>query len=172
MPSADQFCVSGFRISIVRKPAFEAVGYTTFVRLDGTSIYAFIRGLTDSGQMKKLSSTLETPQQIWVCLSGKEGRRDADCRCTVCVERTPAHDLSNFSEEELFTLHVPASAWAIFEVGAEQTPDELHRVGVYNMIGEIGCRYNHKVGLHFDNQHEWEPGKTMYFLLPVTFAGE
>jgi predicted transcriptional regulator YdeE len=172
MPSAEEFHVRGFRISIVRKPAFEAVGYTTFVRLDGTSIGAFIRALTDGGQMQKLSSTLQAPQQVWVCLSGNEGRRDADCRCTACVERTPAHDFSDFAEGELFVLHVPASAWAVFEVGTEQTPRELHHVGVYNMIGEIGCSFNHTVGLHFDNQHEWKPGKTMHFLLPVTFARE
>jgi len=24
-----------------------------------------------------------------------------------------------------------------------------------------------KIRLHFDNEHEWEPGKTMRFLLPV-----
>ena len=172
MPSAEEFYVRGFRISIIRKPAFEAVGYTTFVRLDGTSIAAFIRALTDGGHMQKLSSTLQAPQQVWVCLSGKEGRRDADCRCTVCVVRTPAHDFSGFAEEELFVLHVPASAWAVFEVGPEQTPSELHRIGVYNMIGEIGLGFNDEVGLHFDNQHEWEPGKTMHFLLPVTVPGE
>ena len=172
MHSTKEFCVRGFQISIVRKPAFEVVGYTTFVRLDGTSISAFIQALTDGGQMQKLSSTLQAPQQVWVCLSGNEGRRDADCRCTVCVERTPAHNFSDFAEEELFAHHVPASAWAVFEVGAEQTPSELHSVGVYKMIGEIGCKYNHKVGLHFDNEHEWESGKTMQFLLPVIFTAE
>jgi hypothetical protein len=172
MASSEELCVRGFRVSIIRRPAFEAVGYTTFARLDGSSIGAFIQELTDDGRMQKLASTLPAPQQIWVCLSGKEGRRDADCRCTVCVERTPAHDLSGFAGEELFTLHVPASAWAVFEVGPGQTPTELHREGVYEMVGEIGCRFNHRVGLHFDNQHEWEPGKTMHFLLPVTLAGE
>ena len=172
MHSTKEFCVEGFRISIVRKPAFEAVGITKFVRLDGTSIAAFILSLTDGGQMQKLSSTLRATQQVWVCLSGNEGRTDSDCRCTVCVERTPAHDFAEFAGEELFVLHVPASVWAVFEVDAEQTPSELHRAGVYKMIGEIGCKYNNEVGLHFDNEHEWEPGKTMRFLLPVTFAGE
>ncbi len=172
MSSAEEFNVKGFRVSIVSKPAFEAVGYTTFARLDGTAIGAFIQALTDAGQLQRLSSTLQAPQQIWVCLSGSEGHRDADCRCTVCVERTPAHDFSNFSEEELFVLHVPASAWAVFEVGPGQTPTELHQAGVYELVGEIGYRFSHRVGLHFDNQHEWEPGKTMRFLLPVIPAGQ
>lgn len=172
MHSTEEFNVGGFRISIVRKPAFEAIGYTKFVRLDGAAIAAFIRALTESGRMQKLSSTLETPQQVWVCLSGSGGRPDADCRCTVCVARTPEHELSDLTGEGLFTLHVPASAWAVFEVGPEQTPTELHRAGVYSMISEIGCRFNAEVGLHFDNEHECEPGKTMRFLLPVTLAGE
>ena len=172
MHSTEEFNVKGFRISIVRKPAFEAVGYTTFLRLDGTSISAFIQTLTEDGQMQKLSSTLQESQQVWVCLAGKEGHRDVDCRCTVCVEETPAHDFSGFEEEELFSFEVPASAWAVLEVGAEQTPSELHSLNVFKMVGEIGCNFNNKIGLHFDNEHEWEPGKTMRFLLPVTIAAE
>lgn len=172
MESAGELHVRGFRVSVVWKPAFEAVGFTTFVRLDGASIYAFVRALTDAGQMAQLASTLATPQQVWVCLSGNDGRPDADCRCTVCVERSAAHDFSSFTEEELFALQVPESEWAIFEVGADQTPDELHRAGVYNMIGEIGYGLNRNIGLHFDNQHEWEPGRTMHFLLPVVSLAE
>ena len=172
MRSIKEFNVKGFRISIVRKPAFNAVGYTAFVRLDGSTIGAFIQALTDGGQMQKLTSTLQAPQPVWVCLAGNEGRRDADCRCTVCVERTPAHDFSEFAVEELFSFHVPASEWAVFEVGTEQTPSKLHSLNVYKMVGEIGYRHNRKIGLHFDNEHEWEPGKTMRFLLPVTIAVE
>ena len=168
----DEFHVRGFRVTIIRKAAYEAVGYTRSLRLDGSSISAFIRALTDGGQMQKLPSTLQTPQQVWVCLSSKEGNRDADCRCTVCVERSLEHDLSGFGEDELFTLLVPASAWAEFEVGAQQTPSELHSAGVYKMVDEIGFTYNRKIGLHFDNEHEWEPGGAMRFLLPVTLAAE
>jgi hypothetical protein len=36
------------------------------------------------------------------------------------------------------------------------------------MIIETGYKWNSKIGLHFDNEHEWEPGKKMHFLLPVT----
>ena len=170
MHTTEEFNVNGFKVSIVRKPAFEAVGYTKFVRLDGNAIGAFIQTLKDDGKMQRLASTLRESQQVWVCLSGKEGNRDADCRCTVCVERTPERDFSGFTEEELFTLPVPASAWAVFEVGAEQTPSELHELNVYKMVGEIGYTHNRKIGLHFDNEHEWEPGTTMHFLLPVTHA--
>jgi 2-oxoisovalerate dehydrogenase E1 component len=159
--------VSGFKIAIVQKPAFEAVGFTTFVNLDGVSIPSFVRGLTESGRIRRLAATLDGPQQIWVCLSGEGECPEADCRCTVCVERTPEHDFSSLDGDELFTLHVPASAWAVFEVGVGQSPSELHRADVYRMVGEIGYAFNHEVGLHFDNEHEWQPGKTMRFLLPV-----
>lgn len=161
--------VNGFKIVIINKPDFTVVGYTRPVNLDGSSIGVFIKELTANGQLDKLTATLPTPQQVWVCLSD-EGYLGCDCRCTVCVEKTDTHDLSRFKEGELFSLQVPASDWADFEVNEEQHPTDLHRYGVYNMVGEIGYDFNSGIGLHFDNEHAWEPGKKMHFLLPVICA--
>ena len=170
MTSPKEYNVRGFKVTVAGKPAFEAVGFTRFVRLDGKAIAAFLKELADSGLMDKLAATLDAPQQVWVCLSDNEGRSDADCRCTVSVVKSGRHDFSRFAEGELFTLRVPESLWADFELGRGQTSTDLHRAGVYNLVGEIGYRFNGAVGLHFDNEHE-EADKTMHFLLPVVEAG-
>ena len=162
----NEFCVNGFKITVTPKPPFEAIGYTGPVKLDGCSIRLFIKQLTESGKLGKLAATLQPAAQVWVCLSD-EGYEGFDCRCTVCVEKTEQHSFSQFEAGELFTLHVPASEWADFELDEEQNPADLHRTGVYGMVGEIGYQFNGEVGLHFDNEHEWEPGRTMHFLLPV-----
>lgn len=167
MNEISETIVRGFKVRIIEKCAFEAAGFSTFARLDGASISSFIRRLTGNGDMDKLASTLNIPQQIWVCLSGNEGQPNVDCRCTVCVERTDEHDFTLLSDNELLTLQIPPSTWAVFEVGADQSPTELYRAGVYDMIGKIGYAFNDVVGLHFDNEHEWKPGKSMCFMLPV-----
>ena len=162
----NEFYVNGFKITVIAKPSFEVVGYTSPVNLDGCSIRLFIKQLTESGKLGKLAATLQSTAQIWVCLSD-EGYEGFDCRCTVCLEKTEQHSFSQFEAGELFRLHVPTSEWADFELNEEQNPTDLHRFGVYDMAREIGYQFNSTVGLHFDNEHEWEPGKKMHFLLPV-----
>ena len=120
-----EFNINGVKTIIINKPDFDIIGYTRLVNLNGSSIAKFIEELNETGQMKNLSKTLQTPQQIWVCLSGA-GNSEFDCRCTVCVEKTKAHDFSRIEENELFTLSAPASEWADFEIGENQSPTELH----------------------------------------------
>ena len=175
-----EFDVKGFKTTIVHKPDFCVVGYTRPVNLDGSSIGQFIKELTEKGQISKLLESSQEPQQVWVCLSDVNCADSSticevcdlsctgfDTRCTVCVEKTVNHDLSEFNEGELFMLSIPASRWAVFEVNEEQNSADLHRFDVYMMVGEIGYKFNEKIRLHFDNEHEWEPGKRMHFLLPV-----
>ena len=166
----ENFTVNGFNVSIEKRPSFNIIGFTKFVKLDGKSIAAFLNELTETGNIKKLLQTSKKTQQIWVCLSGNEGRADADCRCTVCVEQDENQNFSSFSENELFSLHAPESDWAVFEVNEHQSPAELHKNDVYKMIAEIGYKFNFDVGFHLDNEHDWKPGKTMKFLLPVLKA--
>ena len=161
------FSLYGFQINIIQKSAFKAIGFTRFVKLDGRSIGVFLNELETSGKIKQLFETFNSPQQFWVCLSGNEGNNDYDCRCTVCIFPTEKHNLSNILEKELFTINIPESYWADFIVGPDKTPKELHSHGVYEMVGEIGYKFNNKIGLHFDNEHEFESKRSMHFLLPV-----
>ena len=158
-----EFTVNGFKITILEKMAFKAIGLTKFVRLDGNSIGLFINEITLNGELNKLKKTLGDPQQIWVCLSGNEGNANTDCRCTVCIIKTEKHNFSEFQEDELYTLDVPMSEWAEFEVNEKQSPTELHQNDVYKIIKETGYKWNSKIGLHFDNEHEWKPEKKCIF---------
>ena len=162
------FTVQGYHITICKKPAFYVTGFTTFAKEDGVSIAAFLRQLQADGRLSHLSQLCLGPQQVWVCLSGNENRPDADFRCTVCVERPEPPVRAQLAGHDLFTLYAPESKWADFTLAPVQSPRELHAIGVYAMIAEIGYCFNGKVGFHLDNEHEWTPGKTMHFLLPVT----
>jgi len=178
--SGKVFNAKGFKITIIKKTSFDAVGFSRPVNFEDGSIGLFLDELAENGQMKKLAETLRTPQQIWVCLSGANcgdyGKclvcdsscKGFDVRCTVCVEKTENHDFSQFNENELFTLRIPASEWADFEMGEGQSFTELHKNDVYKLVGEIGYEWNEKIGLHFDNEHEESiPNKKLCFLLPV-----
>jgi hypothetical protein len=162
-----EFCVSGFKVTIIQKPAFEVIGFSKFVHLDGVSIAKFLDELKRNGQYNKLEKTLDVPQQIWVCLSGNEGQPDADCRCTVCVEKTDENNFSQFTENELYRINVTESQWADFEINKNQTSTEFHKIGNYGMLKQIGYEFNNKVGLHFDNEHEEYLGGGMHFITPV-----
>jgi predicted transcriptional regulator YdeE len=165
----NEFWVNGFKITILNKPAFKAIGLSKFMYCsDGHSIGDFLNEIKNNGQLNKLEKTINYPQQVWVSLSDNEGTPNSDCRCTVCIFETEKHDFSQFEKNELFSFDIPASEWADYEVNEKQSPTELHQGDVYKMIGETGYKFNQKVGLHFDNEHEWEPGKKMHFLLPVT----
>lgn len=174
--NTNAFDVKGFKIIIEHKTAFEAIGFSKFIRFgEGPdSIGTFLGELSKSGKMKKLADTLNTPQQIWVCLGsspGTEANSDFDCRCTVCVMKSEKHDFSQLVNEDLYTLRAPESEWADYELSAGQSFEDLHKNDVYKMIQEIGYKFNGKVGFHFDNEHEESlPNKGLHFLLPVRLA--
>ncbi len=175
--NTNKISVDGINLTIIKKPAFEMIGYKEPANLGDGSIGLFIRQLTESGKMKKLSETLSKPQQIWVCL--------ADCQscgrgcsgfhvcCRVCVEKTDGHDFSKFSDQEVSAFSLPASEWVLYEADSQAAVGNLHRTGVYELVKEIGYKWNDSIRLHFDNEHEcysegiWISGKTYYFLLPV-----
>jgi len=178
--SVNVFNVKGFKITIIEKTGFDAVGFTRPVNFSDGSIGLFLYELSENGQMKNLLETLQTPQQIWVCLSGANCGDSGNClicdsscagfdaRCTVCVEKTENHDFSLLNKNELFTLRMPASEWTDYELVEGQSFTDLHKNGVYEMVNEIGYEWNNKIGLHFDNEHEESlPKKGLHFLLPV-----
>lgn len=172
--------IKGIQLTIVKKPEFEMVGYKTPANLGDGSIVRFISQLEESGKMKKLSETLLTPQQIWVCLSDCQacglGCFGYHVCCRVCIEKTKNHDFSKFADDEIYTFSLPASEWVIYETNSQSATEELHRIGVYELVKEIGYKWNESIRLHFDNEHEcliggnWVPGKTYRFLLPVVPA--
>lgn len=173
----EKVSVKGVKRTIVKKPEFEMIGYKKPINFGDGSIALFLSQLEESGKMKKLSETLSTPQQIWVCLSDCQscglGCSGYHACCRVCVEKTKNHDFSKFADKELFSFSVPASEWVIYETNTKTATEDLHKVGVYELVKEIGYKWNESIRLHFDNEHEcrigdkWVPGKVYRFLLPV-----
>lgn len=173
----NQFTVKGVNLTLIKKSEFEMVGFKSPVNFGDGSIGMFISQLVESGKMKKLSETLSTPQQIWVCLSDCQscglGCSGFQVCCRVCVEKTEKHDFSKFTDNEISSFTLPASEWVVYETNSKLATDRLHEAGVYELVKEIGYKWNESIRLHFDNEHEcyiddeWVPGKTYYFLLPV-----
>lgn len=173
----NEYNVKGVKLTIIQKPAFEMVGYKRPANLGDGSIGAFIQQLNKDGNISKLERTLASPQQIWVCLSDCQSC-GLNCSgfqvCTrVCVEKTENHNFSEFADDELSSLHLAASEWVLYETNDKQATDDLHEVGVYEFVKQIGYKWNESIRLHFDNGHEidhdgeWIFDKPYHFLLPV-----
>lgn len=175
-----EFHIDGVKLTIIKKPAFEMVGFKKPVHLGDGSISLFIHQLTESGEIKKLLDTLPSPQQIWVCLSDCQscdrGCLNSDICCRVCIEKTENHDFSIFKNGSISAFSIPASEWVIYETKDSQSTEMLHNIGVYEFVKQIGYKWNENIRLHFDNEHEcyshnkWIDGKTYQFLLPVVPA--
>lgn len=176
----DKYSIKGIKLTIIKKMEFEMVGYKRPANLGDGSIGAYISQLVESGKMKKLSETLSMPQQIWVCLSECQscglGCSGFHVCCRVCIEKTESHDFSKFADNEIYTFSLPASEWVLYETDSKLATENLHKIGVYELVKEIGYKWNESIRLHFDNEHEcynnaeWIPGKIYYFLLPVVPA--
>lgn len=174
-----EFSINGVNLTIIKKPKFEMVGFKRAVHLGDGSIGLFIRQLTESGKIKELMDTLQSPQQLWVCLSDCQacglGCTNSEVCCRVCIEKTAAHDFSMF-KDRLTAFTVAASEWVVYETRDKQATAKLHDIGVYDFVKQIGFKWNEEIRLHFDNEHEcynngeWIDGKIYRFLLPVVPA--
>lgn len=172
-----EYNVNGVKLTIISKPMFEMVGYKRAVNFGDGSISLFIKHLYKDGKIKKLSETIKSQQQIWVCLSDCQscGIRCSGFHtcCRVCVEKTSNHDFSNFEDKEISTFSLPESKWVLYETSDMKSTENLHSIGVYEFVKKIGYNWNEEIKLHFDNEHEcypeneWIVGKTYRFLLPV-----
>ena len=171
------FNVKGIKITIIEKPEHEMIGYKKSMNEGDGSLDLFVRELAENGKIDKLTGTSQNLQQIWLCLSDclscGLGCSGVDFCSIVCIEKTKNHDYSAFKDDELFTFCLPASKWARYEIYDIQSWDNLFEFGIYELVQEIGYKWNNAIRLHFDNQFEchsngqWNDGKVGYFLLPV-----
>jgi len=175
--NANEFNVKGIKLTIIEKPEHEMIGFKKATNEHDGSVDLFIKQFTESGKIDKLIATTQSSQEVWLCL--------ADClscglNCSgfdfcsiICIEKTEKHDFSAFADNELFSFRLPASKWARYEPHDIQSWDNLFNYGMYDLVQEIGYKWNDTICLHFDNQHwchkdgQWNEGKIGYFLLPV-----
>lgn len=175
--NTNEFHINGVKLTIIDKPAFEMVGYKRAVNFGDGSISSFISQLADSGKLRKLTETLQSQQQIWVCLSDCQscgmGCSGFQVCCRVCIEKTEKHDFSVFENNKISAFSLATSKWVLYETNDKQSTQNLHSVGVYEFVKKIGYKWNESIKLHFDNEHEcynddeWIIGKTYRFLLPI-----
>jgi hypothetical protein len=175
--SANEFYVNGVKLTIIKKSAFEMVGYKRSVNFGDGSISSFIDQLAEDGKLIKLTETLQSQQQVWVCLADCQscgiGCTDFQVCCRICIEKTKNHDFFNFENDEISVFPLPASEWVLYETNDKQSTENLHNISIYEFVKKIGYIWNENIRLHFDNEHEcyngdrWIIGKTYRFLLPV-----
>jgi hypothetical protein len=175
--SANEFNARGIKLTIVEKPEHEMIGFKKSANEGDGSLDLFVSQLIKSGKTTQLAQATQPSQEVWLCLS--------DClscglNCTgvdfcsiVCVEKTENSDFSAFEDNELFTFRLPASKWVRYELNDVQSWDNLFEFGIYDLVQEVGYKWNNTIRLHFDNQTwchndgKWNEGKVGYFLLPV-----
>lgn len=116
--STKEFSIKGIKLTILKKPEFEMVGFKRPVNFGDGSIGRFIRELNETGKMQKLAETLAAPQQIWVCLSDCQscglGCSGFQACCRICVEKTEHHDFSKIRENEISEIRLPTSEWVLY----------------------------------------------------------
>ena len=171
------FKEKGIKATIIEKPEHEMIGFKQSANLGDGSIDKFVKRLIQEGQISRLEQTANPSQQVWLCLadclSCGLACSDKEVCCIVCIEKTEKQDFSAFTNDELFTFRLPASKWVRYEVHDIQSWDRLFECGIYDLVKEIGFKWNDSIRLHFDNQFEchsegqWNNGKVGYFLLPV-----
>jgi len=82
--------------------------------------------------------------------------QDRECpaewyRYTVAVEAEAWHRRADAVDEELYTLHIPASEWiafALHDFGAQY--GGFWQENPYSLIQRLGWEFNTSVGLHLD----------------------
>jgi len=152
--STNEFNVKGIDLTIIDKPEHEMIGFKKSAKDDG-SVPLFVSQLYENGKINKLTKTLQQPQQVWVCLSDclscGLNCSDFEFCCIVCVEKTESHDFSEFAEDELFTFHLPASKWVRYE----SYDKDIFEYGIYDLVQEVGYKWNDSIPLHFDNQNDY-----------------
>ena len=168
--NSNEYIIKGIKATIIEKPEHEMIGYKQPAKDDG-SVPLFVSQLFESGKINKLAKTVQTPQQVWVCLtdclSCGLNCSGFDFCCRVCVEKTINHDFSEFVKNELFTFRLPTSKWVRYESSQDK---DIFEYGIYELVQEVGYKWNDAIRLHFDNQYDCVRTKAEdgnYVLLPV-----
>ena len=167
----NEFNIKGIKLTIIEKPEFTVYGFFRPVNLDGGMIGNFINELKENGKIKKLEEIAGATPKTWVCLSDCSpeipfcDNCDNKCegfhtRCLFCVMDENVRDTAQLRAEGLFAINLPASEWAVFEF------DE--NGGDCSILEKIGYEWNKKLMMHFDDEHDWEPGKKVIWHFPVS----
>lgn len=147
--------LTGYRVKVIQRPAFQVTGYTLIVPPGKVeSIPRFWDEITSDGRLSALKKASSVP--TWVLGLGSW---DPECekhghRYTICIEITQDTDFSELSQKyPLFTKQIGASDWMCFELTHAIYFERFWQDNPYQMMKKLGYLFNSgdfSIGLHFD----------------------
>lgn len=154
----DSEALTGYRVKIVKRPAFWVCGYTMTLPpgpAGEAAIPRFWDAVVTDGRREALIKASANPP--WVLALGSW---DPECprggqRYTICIEETPQTDFSRLSGE-LFRKQIGASEWMCFETMlGRDYPGRFWKDDPYKMLPKLGYVFHRRegdfsVGLHFE----------------------
>jgi len=156
----DSAALVGYRVHIMRRPAFTVRGFTLIVppRSPGAPKQLWDK-LAADGSLAQLIAASSVPP--WVLGLGSW---DPECprkgfRYTVCIEETEHTDFAALAaQHELFTKQIGASDWMCFEMTEAEYAARFWKDNPYKMMGKLGYQFHeggeadvpYSLGLHFD----------------------
>lgn len=170
--------LTGYRVKVMRKPAFQVTGYTVICPPNGEDplIKDLVEAITTDGRLESLKQAAGTP---WVLGLGSW---DDECqprgmRYTMCIEENQHTDLSGLLRQ--YPIHsqaFEACDWMAFEMPrARFDSGQFWQDDPYKMLRVLGYRFHLRVGVHFDafpleQAEQTEPG--MEFWISVMKQGD
>jgi len=152
--------ITGYRVKIWKRDAFNVTGYTIIVPPDPvpsarTVIHEFWNDIIADGRLDKLIKASSVRPWVlglgsWDPECGKNGMR-----YSICIEETEYTDFSCLSKEyRLFTKEIGASDWMCFETTHGEY-ERFWRDNPYKMMKKLEYQFHtregdYSVGLHFD----------------------
>ncbi len=146
--------LTGYRVSILHKPAFQIVGYTLIVppHQDKAMIPPFIGQVMADGRFDSLKQAAAPSAPILGLGSWDEDCQPHGMRYTMCIEETPSTQTSHlFAQYPLHRQTFEACEWMCFDI--PQGPDGLDQfweANPYQLMRLLGYRFHLIVGVHFD----------------------
>ena len=175
----------GYRVHIMRRPAFTVRGYTLIVppRSPGAPKQFWGEVSADGRLAQLIGGSSVRP---WVLGLGSW---DPECakkgfRYTICIEETEHTDFGALAaQHDLFTKQIGASDWMCFEMTEAKYDARFWKDNPYKMMGELGYEFHeggeadvpYSLGLHFDAYPPDQEGQSdpcMEFWITVRKSGD
>ena len=145
--------ITGYRVTIMPKPAFQVTGYTIIVppQDDTQMIPRFVDDVMADGRLEALKKASAVGPWILGLGSWDEQCQPSGMRYTVCIEETEHTDFRRLAEQyPLYTQRFEACDWMCFELTRERYDAQFWKDDPYKMLRALGYRFHIRVGVHFD----------------------
>ena len=155
--------IKGFVYNKGNSPSFDIIGFTKIVN-SGGELYDEVR---QDNKREILKSLNVKNKKLYGVAS-----HDAECtegkyRYTMGVKKDENYVEDKKYKEQLFTINIKESDWIIFMMDFENEYGKFWGNNPYQMIDEIGFKFNDSVGLHIDVFGEDYNGHKMEFWMPI-----